>query len=105
MQVQTASNALPPTRPQPAENAGGGDAFAQLLARQPEVEPEGESESTSDAAPNPGAGSRPDEARAAKVRQGGTRTPAPKATQAEGSARGARGGAHDAIDQIRKCIK
>lgn len=86
MQVQPASNALPPARPQPAENAGSGDAFAQLLARQPEVEPEGEA----DAAPNPGTGARPDEARAAKARQGAARTPAPKTPPAEAAPRGAR---------------
>lgn len=93
MQVQTASNTLPPARPQPAENAGSGDAFAQLLARQPEVEPEGEADAAA-----PPSGARPDEARAAKVRQGGARTPAPKATQAEGSARGAKDGAHDGVE-------
>lgn len=96
MQVQTASNALPPARPQPAENAGSGDAFAQLLARQPEVEPE--SENAHDAAPNASTGTRPDEARAAKARQGGARTPAPKATQAEGSARAAKDGAQDGVE-------
>ncbi|WP_341892676.1 flagellar hook-length control protein FliK [Variovorax sp. YR752] len=98
MQVQTASNTLPPARPQPAESAASGDAFAQLLARQPEVEPEGESESTNDTASNPGAGARPDEARAAKARQGGARTPAPKTTQAEGGTRGARDGSRDGVE-------
>lgn len=83
MQVQTASNALPPARPQPADNAGSGDAFAQLLARQPEVEPEAE-------APTTPSGARPDEARAAKARQGAARTPAPKTSPAETAPRGAR---------------
>lgn len=96
MQVQTASTALPPARPQPAENAGSGDAFAQLLARQPEVEPE--SESANDAAPDAGAGTRPDEARAAKARQGAGRAPAPKTPPAEAAARGARDSVKDGVD-------
>jgi flagellar hook-length control protein FliK len=88
MQVRTASNALPPARPQPADSAGSagsGDAFAQLLARQPEVE----AESQADAAATP-SGARPDEARAAKARQGGARTPAPKTPPADAAPRGAR---------------
>ena len=56
MQVQTASNALPPARQPSAEPTASGDgAFAQLLARQPEVE----TEPPPDAAAGSGSNARP----------------------------------------------
>lgn len=95
MHVQTASNALPPARQPSAEPAASGDgAFAQLLARQPEVE----TEPPPDAAAGTSSTARPDEARAARVRQAGARTPAAKTGTAEVKPSGAKDGMKDGVE-------
>lgn len=95
MHVQTASNAaLPPARPAAPEPAAGGDgAFAQLLARQPEVD----AGSRSDLAASTDGATRPDEARAARLRQAGARTPSAKAPGTEAKSAGPREATKDGV--------
>lgn len=95
MHVQTASNAaLPPARPPVPEPAAGGDgAFAQLLARQPEPD----TGAQPDLAANADGAARPDEARAARLRQAGARTPSAKAPGADVKPAGPRETAKDGV--------
>lgn len=94
MQVQTATTALPPARPSLAEPPAGGDgAFAQLLARQPEVD--------GDAPAEPAVGTnsgRPDEARAARARQAGAKPPSAKTAGTESRPSSVKEGSKDAVE-------